>query len=636
MRPLAVVYLLLVTLFATPTDTNAAVPLEDDGFAAVTPPPDPDLIVVRERAYGAAGVDLTPYGIGAGSAPYVQSIYFRFYVDGISSSIDSFTGRVTFTPGVEILGIITDGAALGGSADDGAATETDLIFGVATDPNDYSEDFRGFECCGGSGSSEFVCQTSPTSFVYGLNIGDGVDDFRVIIAYTDSFTAGQSFDITAFDIPSLGGAAPSEGIRVGNDSAPAVPGSGDFGEIGGLIHIPLTSAIPPTPSGPISFDPFAGVFILRNTSGATYVDGFDLEEQLPAPDIYSLSGGTIGNPVGITDGPDSLLYAVGRGAGYSVVDAVAESVVTNVLLANLTGNNVDVTNLPGLPSLYILRDASDTYVDHLDPATLTYVDVDTVPGATVSDAISITDAADGMLYILGASGALVRLDPVTGVQDVLTPLSIPAGSYVSLTGAPNVNELYLLRTDGMAHIDRYDIDLDVLTPDVATVPAMTAAVSITDVTGDRLVAVGRGSSGPALLAELDRASMTILNESACLDFAGSNVSLTNVDAGGTTVSIPPDGPVAGLDLAQHVYPNPFSSLATIRYRLPEPSHVELVVFDLSGRRVARLENAVLPAGVHHVRWNGRDAMGRSMDPGMYLYRLRTAMGEATGRLTLLH
>jgi hypothetical protein len=215
-----------------------AVPLEDTGFTPTTPRPDPDLIVVREKAYGSGGIDLTPYGIGTGPVDYVQSIYFRFFADHDEPTVDSFTGRVVFPDEIEILGIITDVSALGGEIDDGIATETDSIFGIATDPDDYSESDRGFECCGGIASSEFVCLTSPSTLVFGLNINVGMDDFRVIVDYGSSYGESLAFDIGAYDIGSLGGAVPSQGIRIGDDSNPIVMGSGDFGEAGTLIGIP--------------------------------------------------------------------------------------------------------------------------------------------------------------------------------------------------------------------------------------------------------------------------------------------------------------------------------------------------------------------------------------------------------------
>ncbi|HUI09317.1 MAG TPA: Ig-like domain-containing protein [Bacteroidota bacterium] len=50
------------------------------------------------------------------------------------------------------------------------------------------------------------------------------------------------------------------------------------------------------------------------------------------------------------------------------------------------------------------------------------------------------------------------------------------------------------------------------------------------------------------------------------------------------------------------YPNPFNPSTVIGYLLPVQARVSLVVYDMLGREVERLVNAVLPAGAHTARW----------------------------------
>ncbi len=64
------------------------------------------------------------------------------------------------------------------------------------------------------------------------------------------------------------------------------------------------------------------------------------------------------------------------------------------------------------------------------------------------------------------------------------------------------------------------------------------------------------------------------------------------------------------------YPNPFNPATIVSYELPVASSVELVVFDLVGRQVARLVTAVQPRGTHKVAWN---AGGQAS--GIYFCRL---------------
>jgi hypothetical protein len=82
-------------------------------------------------------------------------------------------------------------------------------------------------------------------------------------------------------------------------------------------------------------------------------------------------------------------------------------------------------------------------------------------------------------------------------------------------------------------------------------------------------------------------------------------------------------------------PNPARTLAHIAFDLPAQAAVSLQVFDVSGRVVRTLAHSSMPAGAHVVAWDGRDANGRRAPAGVYLYRLRAAGFESTGRLTLV-
>jgi hypothetical protein len=54
------------------------------------------------------------------------------------------------------------------------------------------------------------------------------------------------------------------------------------------------------------------------------------------------------------------------------------------------------------------------------------------------------------------------------------------------------------------------------------------------------------------------------------------------------------------------------------YLLPDPIPVELVVYDLQGRRLARVQVGLQKAGPQTVRWDGLDAEGRVLPPGLYI------------------
>ncbi|MBD3337318.1 MAG: T9SS type A sorting domain-containing protein [Candidatus Eisenbacteria bacterium] len=86
-------------------------------------------------------------------------------------------------------------------------------------------------------------------------------------------------------------------------------------------------------------------------------------------------------------------------------------------------------------------------------------------------------------------------------------------------------------------------------------------------------------------------------------------------------------------LAQN-YPNPFGPTTTIRFDLPDSRRVRLEVFSLQGRKVATLIDKAMTPGRFTVLWDGRDAGGRSVASGVYLYRLTAGDFRATNRMVL--
>jgi len=68
-------------------------------------------------------------------------------------------------------------------------------------------------------------------------------------------------------------------------------------------------------------------------------------------------------------------------------------------------------------------------------------------------------------------------------------------------------------------------------------------------------------------------------------------------------------------------PNPSRAGTVIRYDLPRPEHVKLVVFDVTGRQIRTLRDATEQAGFRSVVWDGRDSSGQRVGSGVYFYSL---------------
>ena len=71
------------------------------------------------------------------------------------------------------------------------------------------------------------------------------------------------------------------------------------------------------------------------------------------------------------------------------------------------------------------------------------------------------------------------------------------------------------------------------------------------------------------------------------------------------------------------------------YRLATAGDVTLRVYNLTGQVVATLVEGPAQAGVHHVRWDGRDAGGRDVASGVYFVRLDGPDVSLVRRITLL-
>ena len=69
-----------------------------------------------------------------------------------------------------------------------------------------------------------------------------------------------------------------------------------------------------------------------------------------------------------------------------------------------------------------------------------------------------------------------------------------------------------------------------------------------------------------------------------------------------------------------VSPNPSRDGTRLEYATRSDAKVTLGVYDLAGRQVRSLVNGFQPAGDYSVRWDGRDASGARVKPGVYFVR----------------
>lgn len=86
---------------------------------------------------------------------------------------------------------------------------------------------------------------------------------------------------------------------------------------------------------------------------------------------------------------------------------------------------------------------------------------------------------------------------------------------------------------------------------------------------------------------------------------------------------------AGFVLGQN-FPNPFNASTIIHFRLSQPGHAQLTIFDNLGQKVATLFDGDMEAGERALLWNGCTDAGDNVGSGAYWYRLESG-GQAQTR-----
>ena len=83
------------------------------------------------------------------------------------------------------------------------------------------------------------------------------------------------------------------------------------------------------------------------------------------------------------------------------------------------------------------------------------------------------------------------------------------------------------------------------------------------------------------------------------------------------------------------YPNPFNPTTTLRYDLPENSHVTITIYDMLGRKVKTLINATQDAGYRSIIWDASGNNGERVSAGIYLYQIQAGEYMQTKKMVLL-
>jgi FlgD Ig-like domain len=128
------------------------------------------------------------------------------------------------------------------------------------------------------------------------------------------------------------------------------------------------------------------------------------------------------------------------------------------------------------------------------------------------------------------------------------------------------------------------------------------------------------------LQDMGQMLWSVWNTIIELDIYGASV--TGLIANGMSAIQPDKFDLTG-------YPNPFNPVAVLRYGLPEALNVSVSVYDVSGRKIAQLEDRYRLAGIHTLTWDAKDDIGRQVASGMYLLRIQAGRYFKTIKLTYI-
>lgn len=84
-----------------------------------------------------------------------------------------------------------------------------------------------------------------------------------------------------------------------------------------------------------------------------------------------------------------------------------------------------------------------------------------------------------------------------------------------------------------------------------------------------------------------------------------------------------------------VFPNPFNPTTTVMVHLDAWSWVDVMVYDVAGRRIRQLWTGYMPGGRVPVRWNGGTDAGTPAASGVYYVKVTTESGSTTSKVVLV-
>ncbi len=298
------------------------------------------------------------------------------------------------------------------------------------------------------------------------------------------------------------------------------------------------------------------------------------------------------------------------------------------------------------------------------PATNGTVQTIAISGGTAYVGGYFTTLGPGPTYVLAdslrsclgavdlASGAVLPWNPKPSSNVAFTINALATsggelyvgGSYLSMGGQPRKNLSAVDPVTGTptAWNPNPDGDINAIAPDGGLIYV-----------GGKFTTIGTDAASRNRIAALDPSTaatttwdanagdiVTALTAHGGLVYAGGwFTTMTNRPSGrvaviteATTAVRPAAAPLAArLGIA----PNPSRGPVLLSFTVPARGDGEVAMYDLRGRRVRVLALGAIAAGEQRLSWDGRDASGRRVAPGVYFACVRVGAQRIVGRLLRL-
>ena len=105
--------------------------------------------------------------------------------------------------------------------------------------------------------------------------------------------------------------------------------------------------------------------------------------------------------------------------------------------------------------------------------------------------------------------------------------------------------------------------------------------------------------------------------------------------GGESLRVPNLNVPANNFILKDNYPNPFNPLTTISYELLADGIVNIVIYNLIGKKIKTLFSGFQTSGSKNVNWNATNTQGEPVSAGVYLYTIEAGEFRQTKKMVLL-